>query len=70
MTNLLKILENETAVLLEWFKSNEMKSNEDKCHLLVVNHQEEVSVKLGNENIAGSTSVNVLGVKIDNNLNK
>ena len=51
MTNLLKILENETAVLLEWFKSNEMKSNEDKCHLLVVNHQE--GVKLGDENIAG-----------------
>ena len=69
MTNLLKILENETAVLLEWFKSNEMKSNEDKCHLLVVNHQEEVSVELGDENIAGSTSVDVLGVKIDNNLN-
>ena len=69
MTNLLKILENETAVLLEWFKSNEMKSNEDKCHLMVVNHQEEVSVKLGDENIAGSTSVDVLGVKIENNLN-
>ena len=31
--NLLNILENETTALLEWFKSNEMKSNEDKCHL-------------------------------------
>ena len=38
VTNLLKILENETAVLLEWFKSNEMESKEDKCHLFVVNH--------------------------------
>ena len=38
-----------------------------KCHLLVVNHQEEVSVKWGDETIAGSTSVDVLGVKIDNN---
>ena len=34
-----------------------------------INHQEEVSVKLGDENISGSTSVDVLGVKIDNNLN-
>ena len=69
VTNLLKTLENETSVLLEWFKLNEMKSNEDKCHLVVANHQEEVSVKLGNENIAGSTYVDLLGVKIDNNLN-
>ena len=41
-----------------------MKSNEDKCHLLVANHQEEVSVELGDENIAGSTSVDVLRIKI------
>ena len=46
-----------------------MKSNEDKCHLLVVHRPEEVSVKLGDDNIAWSTSVDVLGVKIDTNLN-
>ena len=57
VTHLLKILEKETAVLLEWFKFNEMKSNEDKCHLLVANRQEEISVKFGDENIAGSPSV-------------
>ena len=38
--NLLNILENETTSLLEWFKANEMKSNEDKCHLLIINHQD------------------------------
>ena len=30
-----------------------MKSNEDKCHLLFVNQQENVPVKLGDETIAG-----------------
>ena len=67
--NLLSILENETTALLEWFKPNEMKSNEDKCHLLIINHQDENCVQLGNENIVGSSSVDLLGIKIDKNLN-
>ena len=62
---LVKIFEEETSVLLEWFKLSEMKSNEDKCHLLVVNHQDEVMVKLRNGNIIGSSCVDLLGVKID-----
>ena len=66
--NLLNTLEIETSVLLKWFDFNEMKSNVDKCHLIVVN-KNEVSVNLGNETISGSTTVDLLGVKIDNNLN-
>ena len=46
-----------------------MKSNEDKCHLLIINHQDENCVQLGNENIVGSSSVDLLGIKIDKNLN-
>ena len=67
--NLLETLENETTLLLEWFKSKEMKSNEDKCHLLVLTHPSEVQVTLGNENIEASSSVDLLGIKIDSNLN-
>ena len=67
--NLLAILKDDASLLLDWFKSNEMKSNEDKCRLLVINHQEDVHVNLGNENIEGSSSVDLLGIKIDNNLN-
>ena len=69
VTNLLKVLENETSILLEWFKVNEMKPNEDKCHLLVINKQDEVSVTLGKETIVSSSSVDLLGVRIDANLN-
>ena len=54
--------------MLQWFQLTEMKSNEDKCHLLVANNT-EVSVTLGNEDILASSSVELLGVKIDNNLN-
>ena len=46
----------ETNVLLDWFRINEMKPNEDKCHLLVIN-QENVSVNLGNESISCSSTV-------------
>ena len=66
--NLLKTLENETSVLLQWFQLNEMKSNEDKCHLLVANNT-EVPVILRNENILAISLVKRLGETIDNNLN-
>ena len=45
-----------------------MKSNDDKCHLIVCN-QENVSITLGNETIKESSSVELLGVNIDTNLN-
>ena len=69
VTGLLNKLEKETTILLEWFKVNEMKPNADKCHLLVINNTNEASVKLGVETIVSSPSVDLLGVKIDENLN-
>ena len=68
ISNLLNTLEIETSVVLKWFDFNEMKYNVDKCHLIVVNNN-DVSVTLGNETVNGSTTVDLLGVKIDNNLN-
>ena len=37
---LLKTLESETFTVLNWFRMNEMKPNQGKCHLLVadINH--------------------------------
>ena len=66
--DLLKILQEETSLILYWFRINEMKSNDDKCHLIVCNH-DNVSVTLGNETIEESNSVELLGIKIDTNLN-
>ena len=37
---LLETLERETNILLDYFKCNEMKSNSDKCHLIIANHQD------------------------------
>ena len=63
-TSLLETLETETNVLLDWFRVNEMKPNEDKCHLSVINH-ENITVNLGSENITCSSSVDLLGIQID-----
>ena len=64
---LLKLLEKETSIVLNWFKVNEMKSNDDKCHLIVPNVS-KASVHLGNECIEAENSVSLLGVLIDNKL--
>ena len=68
MEDLLNTLENETSSILNWFRMNEMKPNDDKCHLIVTN-QDSVSVTLGNDTIEATDSVDLLGTTIDNNLN-
>ena len=66
--DLLKTLEDETCQILDWFRINEMKPNDDKCHLLICNH-DQGSVTLGHEKIEATNSVKLLGVTIDNKLN-
>ena len=72
--NLLKTLEAETSTVLNWFKINEMKSNNDKCHLIVPetinrSYSSKSYIYLGNEFLENENSVKLLGVKIDQNLN-
>ena len=65
---LLKILENETSIVLNWFMINEMKANDDKCHLIVPSHT-NASVTLGKESIEAKDSVTLLGITIEKELN-
>ena len=67
VNKLLDLLESETTIILKWFRTNEMKSNDDKCHLFVAN-KDNVPLKLGNDTIDSSQTVKLLGVLIDNNL--
>ena len=68
VVSLLKTLEDEITIVLNWFRINEMKSNDDKCHLIIAN-TDKVSVSLGNEVIGASDTVELLGIKLDKNLN-
>ena len=68
INNLIESLGNDTNILLTWFKMNEMKSNNDKCHLLIINNDSSI-IKIGEDEIIGSKSVKRLGITIDNKLN-
>ena len=42
LENLLKRLEHDYSLAIEWFQNNYMKLNEDKCHLLISGFKHEV----------------------------
>ena len=60
-------LEKETNIVLKWFLDNEMKSNDDKCHLIIANHGNH-HIHVGSEVVDASEEVDLLGIKIDKNL--
>ena len=71
---LLKTLESETCRVMDWFRVNEMKPNQDKCHLLVadINHKHYSAnsyIYLENAFLENEESVKLLGIQIDQNLN-
>ena len=72
----LHALKSETSIVLKWFKTNEMKSNSDKCHMIVAENEhrpayisnsfiylEEEKELLQNEKI-----VKLLGILIDDKM--
>ena len=61
-------LEYDTSILIVWFDDNYCKMNTDKCHLLITNHVDDVSVDIEGETIKGEKSVKPLGINIDNKL--
>ena len=66
--NLVKSLENEASILHKWFHENYLVMNAGKCNLLVTKHNDNVSVKVGNEIVKGKPHVKLLGITIDNKL--
>ena len=70
---LLSLLNEESTTIFKWYKVNEMKSNDDKCHLIVSDTNKNYTTKgfiyMGNKLIESEEAVDLLGVKIDNKLN-
>ena len=70
LNNLIKRLEHDAFLATEWFETNNMKLNKDKCQLLVSGHNyENVWVKMGDEKIWESAKQKLLGMEIGRNLN-
>ena len=73
---LLHALKSETEIVLNWFKINEMKSNSDKCHLIVAENEHRpayisnccIYLDEQMELLQSEILVKLLGVWIDNKL--
>ena len=65
---LIQRLEHDALLVIEWFDSNYMKLNADKCHLLLSGYKIQWTwAMIGNERIWESKSEKLLGIIIDNN---
>ena len=64
ITSVIKSLEDAAEIVFTWFKNNQMKSNEDKCHVVLSTH-EDMHVKIGKSHVKNSCSEKLLGLKID-----
>ena len=65
--SLITSLEEASKSLFIWFDNNLMKSNADKCHLLVSSN-EKVTIKIGSHEIANTKLEKFLGVHLDSGL--
>ena len=61
-------LQESSKKLFKWFADNQMKANEDKCHL-IVSTNELTKIQIGDFSIKNSASEKLLGVNIDSKLN-
>ena len=72
LPDLVKILEEESNVALDWLESNEMIANPEKLNALIVKKDRldtsGVPIKLKDHNIQSKSNVKLLGIKLDNRL--
>ena len=69
LKTLISSLEHDSHLAIEWFESNCMKLNQDKCHLLVSGcKQENIWARIGEVKIWESSKQKLLRVVIDRDL--
>ena len=69
LSNLIRKLESDALIAIEWFECNYMKLNNDKCNFIVAgNKHEHLWVNVGDSKIWETASEKILGVTIDCNL--
>ena len=71
LTDLIKILEAEGELSLEWFRKNEMTVNSDKFQAIILNRNEAQAthkLTIDNKEMKTTNSMKVLGTNIDDQL--
>ena len=61
-------MENDSVSLLDWIRSNGLKANPDKFHLLLSDPTSESCIRVEGNEIKNSNTEKLLGIKIDNEL--
>ena len=73
MPDLVRVLENETNVVLTWLDCNKMIANPDKFHALLVRKDRDdttgQNITFQGHTIKSEETVKILGVTLDNKLN-
>ena len=54
--------------MFKWFEDNQMKTNQDKYHL-IVSENENISIHIGPFEIKNTNREKLLGIKVDSRLN-
>ena len=67
MYTVLRKLKSCTGSLFTWFKEHHMKTNGDKCHLLVTT-EKPVSSNFGGGNVTNKKYQKLLGIRFDSSL--
>ena len=66
--DVIRKLEENAHILLQWFKSNYLKPNPDKWKLLLSDNSPDMKILIKNEFIVNSTSVKILRGNFDNKI--
>ena len=71
--NLIALSENESNTAIEWFQNNKMMVNPGKFQAIIIDKKKKChtneTLKIGDKIIKASSSVKLLGVQIDDQLN-
>ena len=68
INEVIKRLETASVNLLKWFANNQMKANQDKCHL-IFSKNKNISMHIGPFEIKNTNCEKLLGIKVDSRLN-
>ena len=66
--NVIGNLENESKILLDWFKNNGLSANPNKFHLILSDKNKDLTINLNDHLIENSESQKLLGIQIDSKL--
>ena len=67
--DVIKKLEKDSCILIQWYDSNYLKPNSDKWHLLLSDINEHLVINIANDVIQNSSYEKIFGVNFGNKLN-